>query len=85
MKGFYFIVGFSNIREGELGVISEVLEQSGNEENRYFYLIFDYVVFVGNEQILMFEEEIEKIPENFNPCSACGCDPCDCDWGHGIL
>ena len=20
----------------------------------------------------------------FDPCPCCGCDPCDCDWGHGI-
>jgi len=24
----------------------------------------------------------EEQKENFEPCEACGCDPCDCGWGN---
>lgn len=84
VKGFYFILGYSNFKQGQLGIISEVLEPTEDEENKFLDLIFDYLVLVGDEELLMFEEEITDI-KDFNPCSSCGCDPCDCDWGYGLL
>ena len=84
IKGFYFVVGFSGVSEGQLGLVSEVLEYN-DDADRYLDLLFDYVVLVGDEQVLMFDEELESVPKNFKPCSSCGCDPCDCDWGHGSL
>ena len=80
IKGFYFILGYSAAREGQLGIISEVFNYSEPDTDRFIDLLFDYVVLIGDEEMLMFEEEVEAI-SNFDPCSSCGCDPCDCNWG----
>ena len=84
VKGIYFILGYSGFEQGQLGIISEVLEASEDKENKFLDLIFDYSVLVGDEELLMFEEEITEI-KDFKPCSTCECDPCDCDWGYGLL
>tara|TARA_R100000808_G_C2151313_1_gene160287 strand:+ start:2664 stop:2960 length:297 start_codon:yes stop_codon:yes gene_type:complete len=80
IKGFYFIVGYSSIADGEPGVISEVLRHDPTQ-NKFVNLFFDYAVLVGDDEFFVFEEEVTAFDPEFNPCDSCYCDPCDCDWG----
>lgn len=64
---------------GKIGVISEVLRDDKERYDFFISLYFDYVVLVGGEEIMVFEEELDPFVKF---CESCECDPCDCGWGH---
>ena len=78
IKGVEYMFGYSHIKEGAIGVVTELLfGVDGEPADSYF---FDYSVLIEGKEYLLFEEEIEAY---FMPCDACECDPCDCGWGTG--
>lgn len=76
IKGMQYMFGYSHIKEGAIGVITELL--LGLEEEPINSYFFDYCVLIEGKEYLLFQEEIEVY---FAPCDSCGCDPCDCGWG----
>jgi hypothetical protein len=76
IRGGEYMFGYTHIQGGAVGVITELLyDTTDQSQDSYF---FDYTVLIEGKEYFLFEEEITIY---FDPCTACGCDPCDCNWG----
>lgn len=78
MKPKYYGPDQEDQWEGVTGIVLEIIEASGIQTG--VSALVQHPEEPTPIPIFAFLNDVEKLESEY--CSACECDPCDCDWGN---